>query len=128
MILSKLNESIFKYGASAKSSALLAANTAETAVAAAANVNGLILHAATFYTKGAPTPTAVLVANASAPATPASGDNLLQVSNLSGGGSIDFMGGSSLVGSIYIPAGKGLYWISGSAESAGGRSILYTLL
>lgn len=70
--------------------------------------------------------TLALIAKSSAPANVADGD----VIALSGAGAL--MTGNLVnyltQGRVFIPAGKGLYFISSITESGGTRSATYTLL
>lgn len=119
------------YGASWASINLAAANTAETVFLAAANVNGVIVHSCGFNSVNvAATPNtgrAGFLAKATAPTTVIDGDVILasnMPSDLSGG----FVNAGYREQAILIPAGKGLFFISGAAETGSHRWVLYTVL
>lgn len=118
------------YGASYKSLTPTAALTPDTVFAPGANVNGAIVTTANFLSHNSGGATfASFVAKSSAPATSIDGDVILSSDNftlLAG----NYISSGSLKTPIFIPAGKGLYYITAVAESAGYamRSVLYTLL
>lgn len=118
------------YGASYKSLTPTAALTPDTVFAPGANVNGAIVTTANFLSHNAGGPTlASFVAKSSAPASSIDGDVILSSDSftlLSG----NYISTGSLKTPIFIPAGKGLYFITAVAESASYsiRSVLYTLL
>lgn len=118
------------YGASYKSLTPTAALTPDTVFAPGANVNGAIVTTANFlsHNNGGPT-FASFVAKSSAPATSIDGDVILSSDTftlLAG----NYISSGSLKTPIFIPAGKGLYYITAVAEtvSYSMRSVLYTLL
>jgi hypothetical protein len=118
---------LIKYGASFRTIAALAANTAEVVVLPASNVNGILLHSANFVSEHASNgATTALLAKTSAPANAADGDGILSGTSM-GFGTNRTIGGQ-LSNPILIPAGKGLYFITGTVEVVGSRSALYTLL
>lgn len=118
------------YGASYKSLTPTAALTPDTVFAPGANVNGAIVTTANFLSHNGGGPTfPSFVAKSSAPATSIDGDVILSPDNftlLAG----NYISCGSLKTPIFIPAGKGLYYITGVAETANYsmRSVLYTLL
>jgi hypothetical protein len=118
-----------RYGASYKSNTPLAVNTPETVFTPAANVNGAIVWLASFMAyNGSAGMATSMVAKSSAPTSIVDGDVILGSQNIAyvstGVGS-----GGSLMRPVFIPAGKGLYFISGgSGESITIKSVLYTLL
>lgn len=120
------------YGASYKSTTALAANTADTIFTAAANVNGAIIHSAQFADFNAGTATnggGGFLAKATAPATVLEGDSILGVDTFAVYSAAVTMGLGSLKNPVKIPAGKGLFFITGVAQSnTNSRSVLYTLL
>lgn len=120
------NPEIVNYGASYKSVTPLAANTPDTVFTAAANVNGAIIWDARFISRSNATVTPAFLAKASAPANNTDGDAILypDIYNIS----VDNLMGGKLTSPIKIPAGKGLYYINGTAETVAQRSVLYTLL
>lgn len=117
------------YNGSYKSLTALAANTPDVIFTPAANVNGAIITRAAFYSSGNGVwPCMSLVAKASAPATVLDGDVILSKSGSSFVSTYSNEYGQ-LETPIFIPAGKGAYWICASAEStAAHRSTLYNLL
>lgn len=118
------------YGASFASSALLAANTAQQVFAPAANVRGAwIVAAAARSGNSTSNGEIALIAKTSAPTTVVDGDVLAGVDCMMQQGTpASFVVTAKLQSRIFVPAGKGLYWISNIAEGAGTRSVLYTLL
>lgn len=116
------------YGASYISSTLKGANTPDTVFSAASNVNGAIVWRATFVTSSAGTDTRCgYLAKTSAPATSVDGDPICTTDF--GGQTTGFYSSGKLDEPVFIPAGKGLYYISQSAEgSSAQRGVLYTLL
>lgn len=117
-----------RYGASFKSTALMSLNTPETVFAAAANVRGAIVHKAEFVSRvTGNNQGAGFLAKASAPANVTDGDAICS-------GRYNVIGADPITAGwterdIFIPAGKGLYFITNSAETGGAvRSVLYTLL
>lgn len=117
------------YGASHRSIALLAANTAEVVFTPGSNVNGALLHSAQFMSgHGTIITNGALLAKTSTPTTVTDGDAVLGADCCSLVGGFVVVAGS-LKSPIKIPAGKGLYYISTLLETAGSsRSALYTLL
>lgn len=122
-------EKPIKYGASYKSNTGLAVNTPETIFSPAANVNGAILWAASHISQASGVPYSSFLAKTSAPATSLDGDAVLSPNMLSLiVASNTYGSGSKLDRPVFIPAGKGLYFISPVAETGAIRSALYTLL
>lgn len=118
------------YGASYKSNTLMAANTPDTVFAPAANVNGAIIWHAQFLTQNAATIGAGYLAKTAAPANITDGDLILSAEHASLIGANQMFGGT-LPRPLKIAAGKGLYYLSTTAEVGAGltlRSVLYTLL
>lgn len=118
------------YGASYRSGNLLAANTPEVVFPPAANVNGAIIHAAMFASAKDSTTWNLFgfLAKSSAPISVTDGDCILGVDgvNVFTGNNWEF---GSLKNPLKVPAGKGLYAISGAIETGGSiRNVLYTLL
>lgn len=116
------------YGASYKSVTAMAANTPDTVFTPAANANGAIIHRINgFSATGAAVWTQpTFIAKASAPATVIDGDIIAMMDSgvWTGAGASNL----KLEKPIFIPAGKGLYYIANAAETLGQRSVLYTLL
>ncbi len=115
------------YGSAFASNAGLTANTAQQVFSAASNTKGAWVNAANAMSySSASVGTLALIAKSSAPANVADGD----VIALSGAGAL--MTGNLVnyltQGRVFIPAGKGLYFISSITESGGTRSATYTLL
>lgn len=117
------------YGASYKSGSVMAANTPDTVFAPGANVNGAIIHRASFAAYNGSQPSlSCYIAKASAPATNLDGDVILSTDQVTGIGAAT-MNQGKLEQPIRIAAGKGLYYISGAGEvNYAHRSVLYTLL
>lgn len=120
----------FTYGAAFRSTANVAANTAETVFTAAANVNGAIIHSIQMIAlngSGAHQPT--FLAKSTAPANVSDGEPILSPDFLQQISGI-VTAGASLKNAVKVPAGKGLFYINSAAESAGysSRSVLYTFL
>lgn len=125
--VNNLPDQYITYGASYKSNTPLAANTPETIVAPAANLNGLIVWVASFISSqsGATRFASCFLAKTSAPTTIYDGDVIVQPSHM-----VSQDNGAFLMRPVFIPAGKGLYYIANLAENAAGclRSCLYSLL
>ena len=118
------------YTGSYKANTNAAANTAEQIFAPGSNVNGAILNAASIMSYASTGPTFPnLIAKTSAPANITDGDVLLSTDQMILAGS-NYFSAASLKQPIFIDAGKGLYFIAGSAETSlwSNRSALYTLL
>ena len=116
-----------EYGASYRSTTALLANTPEVVFTPAANINGAILHSAQFYSESSTGGgNAAFLAKVSAPLTSVDGDAILTGSSGAIGTTRIIAGG--LNRGVRIPAGKGLYFISTSAEAVANRGALYTLL
>jgi hypothetical protein len=112
------------YTGSYQNAAPLAANTPEVIFTAGANVNGAIVLIASFNSYNAAAfPFPVIIAKATAPTTVVDGDVIVTSENIISGG-----GGGSLKTPIRIPAGKGLYYITNSAETNSIRQAKYILL
>lgn len=116
------------YSSSYKSTTALGANAPETVFTPAANVNGAIVHYASYsMALGANSSmTFGYIAKASAPVNILDGDVIPMIGNMAAGSAQ--IGNYSLDKSIRIPAGKGLYALTGIAEAVAFRSVLYTLL
>jgi len=125
--LEAVEHSGLSYGASFRSTTNLTANNPQTVFSAASNVNGAIVHCAKFVSDfvsgGRDT---ALLAKTSPPGNSSDGDAILTADNVSVGSVVGV--GSTLDRPVKIPAGKGLYFIAGTNENAGNRSVLYTLL
>lgn len=120
----------FSYGASYKSVTGLAANTAQAVFLPAANVNGAVIHDLSFISgnnSGGAGAGVGFVAKTSTPATFIDGDVILSPDN-AGVLASNFLYGGRLQRPVFIPAGKGLYFISTLAEIYVSRSALYSLL
>jgi|GEM_PF-2742275 len=115
------------YGSSYKSSTSQAANAPDTVFSPGANVNGAIIHSANFvsYTISL-NAFSSLIAKSSAPVSNIDGDVILSTDSYAVSTSNNY-GLASLKKPIFIPAGKGLYYISTGAETAALRNVLYTL-
>lgn len=116
------------YTAAYKSLTSQAAATPDTVFAPGANPNGAIVWAAGFASNNTGAASAFgigFVAKTSAPATVIDGDTILLPTATPTGA--NFIG--ELNNPVFIAAGKGLYFISALAETAGfaSRRVLYTL-
>jgi hypothetical protein len=118
------------YGASYKSTTSMAANTPDTIFTPAANVSGAVLWRGSISTTAVSPYAGSIIAKASAPTTIIDGDVLASTEswvNSATQNAFSFR----FERPIRIAAGKGLYWIVNSAESASNilqRAALYTLL
>lgn len=116
------------YGGSWSRSALEAANVPVQIVAPGANVNGIILHRASFATGSAAAYSfSAFVAKASAPASATDGDVLCSADSIYNSGAAACCAGK-VEKDLFISPGKGLFFISPVAESIGFKSALYTIL
>ncbi len=123
-----MNTSLIRYGASYRSTTNVAANTAEAVFTAAANVRGAWVHSISYMSGNTVgSSIAAFLANTSAPTTVIDGDGILASDNASWAAGL-FGCGGSLKSPVFIPAGKGLYFISGTAETFSNRAAIYTLL
>lgn len=115
-----------RYASSYKSNTSLAANTAETVFSAASNTLGAWLWRASFVHGNAGGLAAGYLAKTSAPTTVIDGDVIC------GTDSYEFATNNYLFAKleapVFIPPGKGLYFIAGAAEVAAYRAALFTLL
>jgi hypothetical protein len=103
-------------------------NTAYTIFTPAANANGAIVWNANYYSQNAAAPPkVVLVAHASAPGAIGTGDTLC-LSNYQTGSGATGIATLVLPHPVFIPAGKGLYFLTALAEAFGNRQALYSLL
>lgn len=121
---------IARYGAVYSSTTAMAANTPDTIVTPAANVNGVIIHRARFLTGGPLTfPTAAFIAKTgAAPATVLEGSAICTADNTSSTNVTGGYAGGRIDDDIFIPAAHGIYFLSTTTESAAHRSMLYTVL
>lgn len=121
-----------QYGASFKSTAVMTANVAEKIVDPAANVNGLIVWSASFSERQtSQASSSAILAKASAPTNVVDGDVIVGSESIITAGSLNFTcNNGRLPNAIRVPAGKGLYYITGANQdgSHNARSVLYTLL
>lgn len=117
------------YGASFDSTTALGAGATEQVFAAAANVNGAVIWSASWsgFNAGAGNAQSGLIAAAAAPGSFTAGDVLMHVmDHASVAGSVNHTG--VLQRPVRIPAGLGLWFRNQTAETAGARAVLYTLL
>ena len=118
------------YGASYKSITALAANAPDTIFTPAANVNGAILHDCDLLVYGASNNLSSIIAKNSAPTTVVDGDVLLMTQSFNGG--TLYRNSKGFNRPVKIPAGRGLYRISSTAESVTANQVAayanYTLL
>lgn len=116
-----------EYASSYKSNTAKAANTPDVIFSPAANVNGAILKAAQSHSSSASFTMPAFIAKNAAPTSNIDGDVLAV-------GTAGWNNGSAICTfvninrEIKIPAGLGLYFITGGAEGNSHRSALYTLL
>jgi len=115
------------YGASYASEASTTGNNAVAIVAPGANVNGMIIHEASFLYNDGTYGTGSMLAKATAPATVFDGDVILAPEKRFNDGAGTYVS-SKLNRPIYIAPGKGLYIISTTGMSRFIRRVLYTLL
>jgi hypothetical protein len=109
----------------------MALNTPDTIFSPGANGSGAVIWAASFSSYAAASdPIPTFLAKTSAPASNIDGDVLLLPGTIfSGGAGGPFAYTALLANPIFVPAGKGLYYIvSNGAETLTIRSVLYTLL
>lgn len=116
-----------RYNTSFASSTVLAANTAQTVLAAASNVNGVFVEMASFFSYSTGGIHAALVAKATAPVSTVDGAVIL------GPDSATFVsGGYSANGRLpyraFVPPGLGLFFIASAAETLAYRSALLWVL
>lgn len=111
------------YGAAYKSITLQSANVPDTIWAAGSNVNGAVIWECSFWSTPGANAVAAIIAKTSAPTSVIDGDVVIATTSPVTQPTI----GRNLV-PIYIAAGKGLYYISASAETNAMRACLYTLL
>jgi len=116
-----------RYGASYKSNTNLAANTPETVFAPGSNVNGAYVWEAGFVHSNAGGMGAAFLAKTSAPATVLDGDVVCGMSGAAASGASNLNFGQ-MPQPVFVPAGKGLYFISTNAENNANRHALFTLL
>lgn len=113
-----------EYSASLASSSALTANTPQTVVSPAANINGiLVTDCSVMATHGSNVPWPTLIAKTSAPANYTDGDVIHCPNNGTGSftlGTMDYP--------ILVPAGKGLYFIDNQTEVQAYRQVKYKLL
>ena len=117
------------YAVGFKSGTNLAASGTEQVFAAASNVNGAIIHAASWsgLNAGSVVTQSALIAHTSAPGSFAAGDAIMVCKGSApAGGGIVFYG--DLQNPIIVPAGKGLWFYSIAAETSAARFVNYTLL
>lgn len=115
-----------RYASSYKSNTALAANTPETVFTPAANTLGAWVWLASFV-QNAGSPGAAFVAKTSAPTTVIDGDVIQSTSVQTYSGGIYFECGQ-LPTPVFIPAGRGLYFINTGLAAGALRSCLFTLL
>ncbi len=114
------------YGASYKTVANMGAASSIVVFSPAANTNGAIIHVAdvySFVTSGS-NPCVALISKSSAPSSITDGDVLMMFCGFNGFSASPMR----MEKAIRLPAGRGLYFYSISAESNGARQVLYTLL
>lgn len=110
------------YATAFRSSALMAANTAETVVAAGSNTAGLTLWSAGIVTRAGVNSIANMQAHTAASTTTTTGDVIL---GACAPATLSVV--SQLPYPLQVDAGKGLYFLSDTLETAALRWALYTL-
>lgn len=117
-----------KYGSAWKSNAVQAANTAVEVFSAAANARGAIIWLASLCShNSAGWSVPVMIAKAGVPANVTDGDVLL-AGPLAVLGTSSYTAHAKLERSVFVPAGRGLYFINTTADNAGLRHVIYDLL
>lgn len=118
----------FIYGATFQNFTAQALNTALQVFAPGSNINGAILwDAACAYQSAGAAGTWAMLAKTSAPVGVTDGDCIMGPSSfVFDGARLGPVG--RLMSARRIPAGKGLYFFNSTAESAGHKSAIYTLL
>jgi len=115
------------YGASYKSNTNMAANTPDTIFTPASNINGAVVHRASLMSfNGSAQAFFSLIAKNTAPVSLIDGDILGSTDSYANSGTTNF-GSLKIEKPILVPAGKGLYYIPLTTETATIRSVLYTL-
>lgn len=115
----------YTYGASYKSATALAALTPEAVFTPAANTKGATVWACQAVTSGAGQNIGAYIAKASAPGTLIDGDPVFLANAI---GAANYSVPFALANPVQIPAGKGLYYISQTAEAGPVvRFVNYTL-
>lgn len=118
----------FSYGASYKSSTLMAGSTPDLVFNAASNPNGAVIWRGSFISRQGNTASgAAFIAKATAPGTVIDGDVILATDSIGVDG-VNYNYNGRLETPIRVPAGKGVYYITGFAENGSYRNLLYTLL
>lgn len=122
-----------RYSTAFKSSTALAAGTNEQVLAAASNVNGVVVWSAGISTAQNTGATGVshitLQAHTAAPATPTDGDPILHAICFLSTAAGAVQANTAREQPIFIPPGKGLWFRnSGNPEAGAMRSVLYTVL
>lgn len=113
------------YNGSYSSAVALAALTPATIIAPGANVNGAILQSGSIlHTNSSGLGSFAILAKTSAPVSTTDGDILLTPQFYVGA----YLGLATLPKDIFIPAGKGVYFIAQYAETAAQRGCNYKLL
>lgn len=117
-----------KYGSSWKSNSFLSANVAQEVISPAANARGAWIWFASLQSMTTTAHIVAMVAKTSAPASAIDGDILLPGS-CTYNGTNDVLTGN-LGRAIFLPPGRGLYFISSNTENTNGnlRTVLYDLL
>lgn len=113
------------YASSYDSTTAMAANTPDTVFTPAANTNGAIVWAANAATGGAASVLGAYIAKSSAPANVLDGD----VIHIEASQGAAYNTPIPMPNPVLIAAGKGLYWITNTAEAGTMlRHVLYSLL
>lgn len=116
-----------KFGSSFQSTTVAISGTAQTIVSASSNLNGMIVWDAEFSSANATAiSNATILAKATPPTTVIDGD--VVVSGAYQGAGSNFVSVGKLRRPVFIPAGKGLYFIAGTNETGAMKRVLYTLL
>lgn len=123
----RVTERGITYGATWGDTTPHAVNTARTVIAAAINVNGVIIWGFDMNTGNTTAaPTAALIAKATPPTTVIDGEVLCSpIGTALGASNCAYL---RIDRPMFIAAGKGIFTITGQAESIADRSMRYTIL
>jgi hypothetical protein len=123
-----LSEEIgFAYGATYKSNTGMAANTSDTVLAVASNVNGARVWSANGHSGNATNFTVLTLAAATAAPNSTTVGDVLASNEVAAFIAANFNIFANLRRPVFVASGKGLFWTSGIAETLAFRSVPYTL-
>lgn len=118
-----------KYGSSWKSNANGTMNVAQEVVSPAANARGMYVWRAGFFSqKTSGTVRCALIAKAGVPTSNMDGDVILGIETWGAVASSNYAVAGKLERPVFIPAGKGLYFIGDDTEVQSQKHVLYDLL